>query len=77
MAEVKAHSWYVNGPVVTLEEIQQEFANRKQAIDAQLEEQRQQKQAEKAQKAGGMAAQRRAYRGVHRGDGDAEEEEKI
>jgi hypothetical protein len=76
MAEVKAHPWYVNGPVVTLEEIQQEFANRKQSIDAQAEVQRQQKEAEKAQRAGGLA-QRRAYRGAHRGDGDDEEEEKI
>lgn len=42
-----------------------------------MEEQRQQKLAEKAQKAGGTQAQRRAYRAVTRGDADNQEEEKI
>jgi len=32
LAEIKAHPWY-NGPVATLEEIQQEFALRKARID--------------------------------------------
>jgi hypothetical protein len=31
----------------------------------------------KAQKVEGFSAQRRAYRGVHRGEGDEEEEAKI
>jgi len=32
LAEIKAHPWY-NGPIATLEEIQQEFALRKARID--------------------------------------------
>lgn len=74
MSEVKAHPW-VNGPVSTLEEINAEFLQRKLTIDAEAEEKRQQKIAEKVQKAGGFAAGRRQYRGVHRGDAEDGKEE--
>ena len=39
MADVKAHPWY-NGPVVTLNDIQKEFALRKAKIDQDNEEKR-------------------------------------
>lgn len=62
MAEVKAHPWF-NGPVASLDDIQQEFAQRKGKIDADNEAKRLQKEQEKANRAtGGYAAQRRQYR---------------
>jgi serine/threonine protein kinase len=79
MAEVKAHPW-LNGPVVTLEDIQQEFAQRKGKIDADNEAKRIQKEQEKANRAtGGYAAQRRQYRKgvVNRSEGTGIEESKF
>lgn len=76
---MKAHPWY-NGPVASLEEIQQEFALRKERIDKDNEQKRIAKEQEKAQRAnGGLAAQRRVYRkvGVNRGHGDDNEENKY
>jgi len=74
MAEVKAHPWMA-GPTETLEGVQSEFGKRKQAIDAENEAKRKQKEAERASKAasGGAAhGGRRAYKGAHRGDADEE-----
>lgn len=79
MAEVKAHAWF-NGPVATLEDIQQEFAQRKSKIDADNEAKRVQKEQEKANRAtGGYAAQRRQYRkgAVNRSEGTDAEESKF
>ena len=80
LAEVKAHPWY-NGPTATLEDIQQEFAMRKQRIDEEAEIKRQEKEVErvmKARKAGGPGgAVQRKYAGyVKRSDGQEGEEEK-
>jgi len=46
MAEVKAHPWF-NGTVATYEEVQQEFAYRKEKIDKDIEAKRVQKEQEK------------------------------
>jgi len=69
MAEILSHPW-MEGPVATLEQIQHEFSQRKLAIDQEAEAKRAQKETEKAQKAAVVMAQRRAYRGAHRGEGD-------
>lgn len=77
MAEVKSHPWY-NGPVATIEYIQQEFALRKARIDQENEAKRIAKEQEKATRvaAGGFVAARRQYRrGVNRGKGEEGEEE--
>lgn len=40
MAEIKAHPWYVQDNVATLDGIQSDFAQRKAAIDAENEAKR-------------------------------------
>jgi len=79
LAEIKAHPWF-NGPVATLEDIQQEFAFRKQTIDAENEVKRKAKEQEKLQRAtGGFVGGRRQYKKgtVNRSHGDNGEEEKY
>jgi hypothetical protein len=83
MADVKAHPWYNNNEIATLDEIQKEFAQRKFLIDQENEQKRQEKEALKAQQkaAGGAIASRRQYRkavGPHRGlEEDGVEESKY
>jgi multidrug resistance efflux pump len=77
MAEVKAHPW-VNGPVSTLEGIQQDFVNRKALIDQENEAKRIAKEQERqAQLAQAGVNGRRQYRNVtaHRGDAEREGDE--
>lgn len=80
MAEVKAHPWF-NGTVATYEEVQQEFAYRKEKIDKDIEAKRVQKEQEKQRAAtGGFVAGRRQYKKgtVNRSHGtDGEEEQKY
>ena len=78
MADVIAHPWLNAPDVATLPEIQLDFRNRKESIDAENEAKRIEKEAQRQaqlqlQASGGVA--RRQYRtvGVHRGD---EEDEK-
>ena len=61
MADVKAHPWYNNGEIATIEEIHKEFAQRKYLIDQENEQKRLEKEAQKAQQkaAGGAIAARR------------------
>jgi serine/threonine protein kinase len=47
MEQVKAHPWYVNENVATLQEVQEEFLRRKVAIDAENEAKRKEKEQEK------------------------------
>lgn len=76
MEDVKAHPWYT-GETATLDQVQQEFAERKARIDEENEQKRLQKEAEKAQRTGGAVGMRQAYRGAHRGDAEEEEESKF
>jgi len=46
LAEVKEHAWY-NGDLVDIDELKNEFAQRKQMVDDELERQRQAKQKQK------------------------------
>jgi len=72
MADVVTHPWF-SGPTATLEQAQAEFAARKAKIDEEANLKQQQKDAQKQMAAtGGYAAQRRAYKGAHRGEGDEE-----
>jgi len=75
MEDVKAHPWF-EGEISTLDDIQQEFATRKAAIDDENEKKRLQKEQERAARGGATAVGHRAYRGAHRGEGDEGEEEK-
>jgi len=70
MEEIKAHPWYDDANVASLEDVQAEFDQRKQQLDIEAEKKRQEKQAEK--QAVDMGA-RAGYRGAHRGDGEGEE----
>lgn len=67
MAEVRNHPWVVNGPVATLQDIAHEFSQRKQAIDAENEAKRIQKEQERQAKmiaAGGHGVGRRQYKNL-------------
>jgi len=82
IAEVKAHPWF-NGTVATIEEVQQEFAYRKEKNDKDIEAKRVQKEQEKQKAATeGFVAGRKQYKKgtVNRAygtNGEEEEEEKY
>lgn len=74
MAQVREDAW-VTGDMPTLEQVQKEFVQRKQALDAELEAERRAKEAERAARKD-VIRQHKGTKGYNRAVSSGEEEEK-